>query len=52
MMVPFDQLPDTARVWIYPANRSFSEDEIAEIKEKAEVFWSSGRPTELTFKRE
>ncbi|OUW72803.1 MAG: ABC transporter ATPase, partial [Flavobacteriaceae bacterium TMED204] len=38
MKVPFDQLPDTARVWIYPANRSFSEDEIAEIKEKAEVF--------------
>ena len=38
MKVPFDQLPVTARVWIYPANRSFSEDEIVEIKEKAEVF--------------
>lgn len=38
MFVEFNELSDTARVWIYQANRSFTEEEIVEIKEKAEDF--------------
>jgi hypothetical protein len=38
MLVDFNTLPETSRVWIYQANRSFSEEEITEIKEKLDVF--------------
>ena len=38
MFVPFNQLPDHARVWIYPSNRPFTALELASIREKAEVF--------------
>ena len=38
MFVPFDTLPDTSRVWIYQANRSFSEPEVQEISKKLELF--------------
>lgn len=38
MLVNFDTLPETSRVWIYQANRSFTEDEIEEIKSKIDVF--------------
>lgn len=38
MFVPFDLLPDHARVWIYPSSRSFTANERALIREKAKVF--------------
>ena len=38
MLVPFDSLPDSSRVWIYQANRSFTEDEIQEISNRLDVF--------------
>ncbi|WP_423818981.1 ABC transporter ATPase [Salinimicrobium sp. TIG7-5_MAKvit] len=38
MFVPFDTLPESSRVWIYQANRSFTEEEQAEIKEKIQHF--------------
>lgn len=38
MLVPFEKLPDSSRVWIYQANRSFTEDEIQEISEKLDDF--------------
>ncbi|WP_378187726.1 ABC transporter ATPase [Aquimarina sp. W85] len=38
MLVEFDALPGSARVWIYQANRSFSEQEIIEIKQKLDTF--------------
>lgn len=31
MLVNFESLTETARVWIYQANRSFSEEELVEI---------------------
>lgn len=31
MLVDFKTLPETSRVWIYQANRSFSAEELAEI---------------------
>ncbi len=34
MLVPFQNLPDSSRVWIYQANRSFSEQELQEITSK------------------
>jgi len=38
MYIPFDQMPDEARVWIYPSNRPFSESEIPLLKNLVEQF--------------
>ena len=38
MLVDFNTLPEESKVWIYQANRSFSEEEIKEISEKLAVF--------------
>ena len=38
MLVNFDSLPDTARIWIYQCNRSFSDSELEEISNKIAVF--------------
>ncbi len=38
MLVPFENLPDHSRIWIYPSNRKFSGHEIELIKEKVSVF--------------
>ena len=38
MLVPFNELPDDSRVWIYQANRSFTEDEVLEIKQRLDQF--------------
>lgn len=38
MLVPFDSLPGSSRVWIYQANRSFTEEEIQEISSRLDDF--------------
>ncbi len=38
MLVPFTELPDSSRVWIYQSNRSFSDLELQEITTKLESF--------------
>lgn len=38
MLVPFESLPDSSRVWIYQANRSFTEEELQEISGKLDRF--------------
>lgn len=38
MLVNFNTLPKESRVWIYQANRSFTEKEIEEIQSKLDVF--------------
>lgn len=38
MLVDFKTLPETSKVWIYQANRSFSPDELIEITSKLNVF--------------
>jgi len=38
MRVDFNSLPEESRVWIYQANRSFSEEELSEIKDKLDTF--------------
>ena len=40
MLVEFNTLPETARVWIYQANRSFSEEELVEISVALDKFIS------------
>lgn len=38
MLVNFNTLPEESRVWIYQANRSFTEQELFEIEEKLNTF--------------
>jgi len=38
MLVNFDSLEDTSKIWIYQSNREFSEKEVAEIKINLENF--------------
>lgn len=38
MLVDFNTLPEESRVWIYQANRSFSEVELQEIQSKLDIF--------------
>lgn len=38
MLVPFENLPDSARVWVYQANRSFTQDELEEVKARLDDF--------------
>jgi RNase H-fold protein (predicted Holliday junction resolvase) len=38
MIVDFQTLPETARIWIYQCNRSFSEEEILDISKKLQSF--------------
>lgn len=38
MTVEFSSLPQTARIWIYQCNRSFTLDEIQEISNKLKTF--------------
>ena len=38
MLVSFATLPDTSRIWIYQANRKFTEQEELEIKEALAAF--------------
>ncbi len=53
MIVDFNTLPETSKVWIYQANRSFSETELGEIKTKLIGFlgrWSThGKDLEASF---
>ncbi|WP_299128795.1 ABC transporter ATPase [uncultured Winogradskyella sp.] len=54
MLVEFDTLPEESRVWIYQANRSFSEEELEEIKSKlnkfVEVWTAHGKDLQAGYK--
>ena len=41
MLVDFKTLPETSRVWIYQANRSFTDSELDEVSTKLKVFIES-----------
>ena len=44
MYVPFEDLPEDSKIWIYPSNRKFSDAEITEIENDLKVFtenWSA-----------
>ena len=38
MLVSFDSLEDSSKIWIYQSNREFSEQEVAEISNELENF--------------
>jgi len=38
MLTDFNTLPETSRIWIYQANRSFTPDELEEIRKEMDVF--------------
>ncbi|MBE99769.1 ABC transporter ATPase [Flavobacterium coralii] len=38
MYVPFETLPEDARIWIYQANRKLSDEEVAEIEQALQTF--------------
>lgn len=38
MYVPFETLPEEARIWIYQSNRKFSDEEVAEIDAAVKAF--------------
>jgi SMC interacting uncharacterized protein involved in chromosome segregation len=38
MHVPFETLPEDSRIWIYQANRKFSDEEVAEIEQSLKTF--------------
>lgn len=38
MYVPFENLPEESKIWIYQSNRKFSDDEFAEIDEATKSF--------------
>jgi len=44
MYIPFENLPEQSRIWIYPSNRKFSDDEVTEIEKDLTEFlnnWSA-----------
>ncbi len=41
MLINFQELSETSRVWIYQSNRSFSEIELEEISQKTSQFLTS-----------
>jgi hypothetical protein len=53
MYIPFENLPEESRIWIYPSNRKFSDEEISEIEKELEDFinnWSAhGTALEASF---
>ncbi len=54
MFIPFENMPDHARVWVYQASRDFSEVEEKAIYHLGEVFisrWSThGKPLNASLK--
>lgn len=53
MYIPFEQLPEDSRIWIYQSNRKFSDEEIAEIESDLQSFienWAAhGTSLEASF---
>ena len=53
MYIPFENLPDESRIWIYQSSRKFSEDEVADIEKNLVEFvtnWAAhGTSLEASF---
>jgi hypothetical protein len=53
MFVPFETLPETARLWIFQAERKFTSEELTIISSHLELFtngWSAhGQPLQASF---
>jgi chemotaxis regulatin CheY-phosphate phosphatase CheZ len=53
MYIPFENLPEESRIWIYQSNRKFSDEEVAEIENDLQIFvedWAAhGTSLEASF---
>ncbi|WP_338410114.1 ABC transporter ATPase [uncultured Flavobacterium sp.] len=53
MYIPFEDLPEHSKIWIYQSNRKLSENEVTEITINAKEFienWSAhGEPLEASY---
>ncbi|WP_447637165.1 ABC transporter ATPase [Flavobacterium microcysteis] len=38
MYIPFENMPDESKIWIYQSNRKFSDDEMTEIESDLKTF--------------
>lgn len=43
MLIPFEEMPDNARLWIYQAERNLSKEEVELVKANTEVFLKQWR---------
>ena len=50
MFVNFDEIPEDAKVWVYPSSRKFYTDEIPEISEKIKTFVTEWKADDESFK--
>jgi hypothetical protein len=50
MLVPFESLTETAKVWVYPASRKFYKNETAEVEEKIKNFMLQWKAEDPSFK--
>jgi chemotaxis regulatin CheY-phosphate phosphatase CheZ len=53
MYIPFENLPEESKIWIYQSNRKFSDDELLEIEKELQAFleqWTAhGTSLEASF---
>jgi hypothetical protein len=50
MFVNFDEIPEDAKVWVYPSSRKFYPNEILEIEEKIKAFITEWKADDESFK--
>ena len=50
MFVNFDEIPEDAKVWVYPSSRKFYTNEIPEIAEKIKKFVAEWKADDESFK--
>ena len=50
MFVDFEEIPEDAKVWVYPSSRKFYPNEIETIEEKVKKFIESWKSDDTSFK--
>jgi hypothetical protein len=43
MYVPFENLPEESKIWVYQSNRKFSDTEFSEIESALQAFLENGQ---------
>jgi hypothetical protein len=50
MFVDFEEIPEDAKVWVYPSSRKFYPNEVEAIEEKIKTFVESWKSNDASFK--
>jgi hypothetical protein len=50
MLVSYESLPESSKVWVYPSSRKFYKNEVDEVKEKIQAFVQSWKSDNEHFK--